>query len=219
MDSQTTQNGDQTNLIGMEITMGIIFVIMGKSATGKDTVFKRLIQSGLPLTTVVSYTTRPIRSGEQDGVEYHFVSEQQLNDWIAEDMIIERRAYNTVHGIWNYFTPKDGQLDPERADYLMILTLEGYEQLRRYYGAEHVVPLYIEIDDGIRLSRALNRELNQKHPRYTELCRRYLADEEDFCEENLTKLGIVKRYRNEDIDLCLREISATVRELVATAVK
>ena len=59
----------------LEDIMGKIYVLMGKSATGKDTVFKRLIgMKELALHTVVGYTTRPIRRGEADGKEYFFVS-------------------------------------------------------------------------------------------------------------------------------------------------
>ena len=91
---------------------------------------------------------------------------------------------NTVHGIWKYFTVDDGQIDLEQGDYLLIGTLETYEKIREYYGAEHLVPIYIEVEDGERLARALERERRQAVPKYKEMCRRFLADEEDFCEEN-----------------------------------
>ena len=59
--------------------MGKIFYIMGKSSTGKDTVFKRLQkEKSLGLSTIVSYTTRPIRAGEKDGETYHFIDEKKL---------------------------------------------------------------------------------------------------------------------------------------------
>ena len=59
--------------------MGKIFCLMGKSSTGKDTIYKRLLEDQeLGLQRIVPYTTRPIREGEQEGVEYHFVSEKTL---------------------------------------------------------------------------------------------------------------------------------------------
>ena len=69
-----------------------------------------------------------------------------------------------------------------------------------------MVPVYIEVPDGIRLLRAVKREENQKKPNYREVCRRYLADEKDFSEENLERLGITKRYQNTDMEMCLEEI-------------
>ena len=69
-----------------------------------------------------------------------------------------------------------------------------------------MVPVYIEVPDGIRLLRAVKREENQKKPNYREVCRRYLADEKDFSEENLERLGITKRYQNTDMEMCVEEI-------------
>ena len=73
---------------------------------------------------------------------------------------------------------------------LIIGTLESYEQIRNYFGKENIYPIYVEVDNGLRLQRALDREKSQETPQYTEMCRRYLADEEDFSEENLRRLGI-----------------------------
>ena len=190
--------------------MGRIYYLLGKSATGKDTLYKEILKRRPKLRTVTMYTTRPIREGEQDGVEYHFVDDKQLAELETDGKIVELRAYNTVHGIWKYFTVDDGQIDLEQGDYLLIGTLETYEKIREYYGAEHLVPIYIEVEDGERLARALERERRQAVPKYKEMCRRFLADEEDFCEENLKRLGIDKRYRNTDMETCLNEITGVM---------
>ena len=190
--------------------MGKIFYLMGKSSSGKDTLYQKVLERLPQIHRVVPYTTRPIREGEQDGVEYHFVDDKQLAELETDGKIVELRAYNTVHGIWKYFTVDDGQIDLEQGDYLLIGTLETYEKIREYYGAEHLVPIYIEVEDGERLARALERERRQAVPKYKEMCRRFLADEEDFCEENLKRLGIDKRYRNTDMETCLNEITGVM---------
>ena len=190
--------------------MGKIYCMMGKSSSGKDTLYQKVLERLPELHRVVPYTTRPIREGEQDGVEYHFVDEEKLARLEADGKIVELRAYNTVHGIWKYFTVDDGQIDLEHGDYLLIGTLETYEKIREYYGVTHVVPIYIEVEDGERLARALERERRQAVPKYKEMCRRFLADEEDFCEENLKRLGIDKRYRNTDMEPCLNEITGVI---------
>ena len=184
--------------------------MMGKSSSGKDTLYQKVLERLPQIHRVVPYTTRPIREGEQDGVEYHFVDDKQLAELETDGKIVELRAYNTVHGIWKYFTVDDGQIDLEQGDYLLIGTLETYEKIREYYGAEHLVPIYIEVEDGERLARALERERRQAVPKYKEMCRRFLADEEDFCEENLKRLGIDKRYRNTDMETCLNEITGVM---------
>lgn len=194
-----------------------LFVIMGKSATGKDTLYKEILRNdSLDLKEVISYTTRPIRDGEKEGVEYYFVSNDSLEELKAQDKIIEIRQYNTVHGPWNYFTVNDGQIDLDKYNSLIIGTLESYEQIRNYFGEDKVYPIYIEVDDGIRLQRALDREKIQETPGYAEMCRRYLADEEDFKEDNLGRLGINKRYPNNKLSDCINEIVNDIKQINKT---
>lgn len=190
--------------------MGKIYYIIGKSSSGKDTIFKELLARIPQLKRVVPYTTRPVREGEENGVEYFFTDEEQVQKLEQAGRIIELRAYDTACGVWKYFTADDGQIDLEAGNYLMIGTLEAYEKMIQYYGAEKIIPLYIEVEDGERLSRALARERRQAQPKYKELCRRFLADEEDFSEEKLGRLGIDRRFCNEDIEHCLGEITEVI---------
>ncbi|RKD32906.1 guanylate kinase [Lacrimispora algidixylanolytica] len=193
--------------------MAKIFYVMGKSASGKDTIYKNLTERQPQLKQVVLYTTRPIREGEKDGEEYYFTTGERLNELRVEGKIIEERTYQTALGPWSYFTVDDGQIDVKSDDtYLMIGTLESYEKTRNYYGVDLLIPLYIEVEDGKRLKRALEREFMQKDPKYAELCRRYLADEEDFNEERLRRCGIDRRFMNDNLEECLREILTVVVE-------
>ena len=192
--------------------MGRIFYVMGKSATGKDTIYKELLNRFPNLKTIVPYTTRPIREGEKDGVEYHFRTIPELEVLKASGKMIEVRVYQTIAGPWYYFTMDDGQFDLNGdQDCLMIGTLESYEKMLQYFGGNHLVPLYIEIPDGVRLKRATDREAAQKKPNFREVCRRYLADEDDFAEENLKRLGLEKRYENLDLERCLNDMGETIR--------
>lgn len=192
--------------------MGKIFIIMGKSSTGKDTVYKRLLSRGEELLKkVVLYTTRPIRKGESQGQEYYFVNEDKLKELKEKGKVIEHRSYDTIHGKWHYFTVDDGQITLDNQNYLMIGTLESYGHIREHFGIDKVIAIYLEVDDGLRLERALRREQKQENPKYAELCRRYLADEKDFSEENLTKYGIDKRYYNKDVNLCVNEVVKNIK--------
>lgn len=192
--------------------MGKIFYIMGKSASGKDTIFKRIRKKEKQLKTITLYTTRPIRENEKQGEEYFFVTEEKMDQLCKEGKVIEKRFYNTIHGIWYYFTVNDGQIDLDKNDYIMIGTLESYEKMKEYFGEDVMVPIYIEVEDGQRLSRALERERLQKEPKYEELCRRFLADAKDFSEENLKKAGISDRFFNENIEKCTEEIILCIHE-------
>ena len=188
--------------------MGKIVYLMGKSSSGKDTIFKRLLEDKkLGLRTIVPYTTRPIRSGEQNGVEYFFTDEEGFRRLKAQGKIIEERVYQTCYGLWRYFTLDDGQISWDGGNYIMIGTLEAYLKLKDYFGEDKVLPIMIELDDGIRLERALQRERNQKYPKYEEMCRRFLADSEDFAEEKIQAAGIRHRFQNDNLKRCLSEIT------------
>ena len=193
--------------------MGKIYCVMGKSSSGKDTVYKKLKEQYKEFRLIVPYTTRPIREGEKDGVEYYFVDPEQFRAMKEDGKVIESRSYNTKCGIWTYFTADDGQIDLSAADYLLIGTLVSYQALREYFGEEAIVPVYLEVEDGLRLARALERERRQEKPKYAEMCRRFLADEEDFSEENLIKSGITERCGNEDFTECLNKIQRYIEEI------
>ncbi|MCI7812424.1 MAG: guanylate kinase [Lachnospiraceae bacterium] len=194
--------------------MGKIFYMMGKSSSGKDTIFQEIFKRQTwDLRRIVLYTTRPARANEKNGVDYYFVNETVLDRMQHAGQVIELRAYQTVHGVWKYFTADEGQIDLKEYSYLAIGTLESYYKMRDYFGEERVVPIYIEVEDGERLSRALERERNQSEPKYEELCRRFLADSRDFSEENLKCAGIKKRFQNNGtLEACVEEILMYIGE-------
>ena len=192
--------------------MGKIFYIMGKSASGKDTFYRRLCaDEELGLKTVTLYTTRPMREGEREGAEYHFTDEEGAERLEREGRVIEQRAYHTACGLWRYLTVDDGQIHPEKENYLMIGTLESYQNMQKYFGKDTVVAIYIEVEDGERLFRALTRERKERRPRYAEMCRRFLADENDFSEEKLRLCGISRRFENTDAKACLERIKNYIK--------
>lgn len=193
--------------------MGKIFYVFGKSSSGKDTIYKNLMENRkLMLRPVVTYTTRPIRAGETQGVEYHFTDEAELSRMEEAGKVIELRAYETVHGIWKYFTADGGHVDLEHYNYAMIGVLNSFLAIRKYYGKDKVIPVYIEVEDGERLQRALDRERSQEKPRYAELCRRFLTDTADFAEEKLIEAGIERRFVNKDLQGCIEEITTYILE-------
>ena len=194
---------------------GKIFLLMGKSTSGKDTIYKNLITDGdLALKKVVPYTTRPMRDGETDGVQYFFRDEEGYLDLKGQGRIIEERTYYTHYGEWRYFTVDDGQIDlGNGSNYLVIGTLESYCSFRDYFGKDNVIPLLIDVEARIRLERAMKREEEQEHPKYDEMCRRFLADEEDFDEAKIKEAGVEKRFFNNGlIEDCIKEIREHILE-------
>lgn len=193
--------------------MGKIVCLMGKSSSGKDTIYKKLLaQNEVVLRAIVPYTTRPIRAGEREGVEYHFTDEAGFQELCSRGTVIEDRTYHTCLGMWRYFTVADDAVDLLHNDYVMIGTLEAYTKMQRFYGEEKVLAVMIDLDDGERLQRALDRERAQGDPKYEEMCRRFLADAEDFAEEKLKGAGIDRTFHNDKVDRCLNEILIYLQE-------
>lgn len=195
--------------------MGKLFYLIGPSASGKDSLAKALAgRFADTLKPVRMTTTRPLRSGEADGEEYRFVTPEQFSELERSGKVIEFRLYHTIYGPWIYATVDDGHLDLETSSYLVTGTLESYTKTRDYFGADKVVPLYIEVDKGVRLARALARERRQAEPKYAEMCRRFLADEQDFSDEKIAACAFPRVYRNDDFGECLRELEDAIgREL------
>lgn len=191
---------------------------MGKSASGKDTLYRSLMRDQtLDLKKVVMYTTRPPRDREEDGREYYFTSEPMFRAMEKAGKVIESREYQTVYGAWYYYTADDGQIDLSANNYLVIGTPESFAALRAFYGRGRVVPVLIEVDDGERLLRAVQREQKQREPHYEEACRRFLADQADFSEEALRRAGIRRqdRFPNRNLKQCEEIVSRYIRQAIS----
>lgn len=187
--------------------MGKMVYLMGKSSTGKDTLYKQLLEKEqLALQKIVPYTTRPVRDGEIQGEEYYFTDEHGYMALEAQGKVIESRTYHTYHGLWRYFMVDDGRIDLSSHNYIIIGTPEGFVKTAEYFGRDRLIPILLTVDDGLRLERALERERKQEDPRYQELCRRFLADEEDFSDKKLEEAGITLKFSNENLVKCLGEV-------------
>ena len=189
--------------------MNRVFCLVGKSCSGKDTLYARILDRCPELVPVIPCTTRPRRTGEVDGQNYRFVSEDQLRRYEAEGLVVEKRAYHTTQGLWTYFTLRF-QLDRDR---VLITTLEGARALMDCYGSEHVQVVCLHTDDRTRLLRCIDREGRQERPDYDEVCRRFLADQADFSRERLALLpGLRSIDANRPPEDCLAQFLALYRE-------
>lgn len=197
----------------------MIFYLIGKSSTGKDSILNALLEDGtLGLKKIVQYATRPIRDGEAEGREYHFITLEKSAELEDAGLVIESRTYNTVYGIWKYMMVDDGRIVPGER-YAAVGTIESYAKVRDYFGTDKVFPIYIDVETGERLQRALDRERTHDNPKYAEMCRRFLADEADFTDERLEAAGlknpdgsIVHCVENNDFSVCLSRVKALIRE-------
>ena len=156
-----------------------ILVLVGCSASGKDTVMNWLVRE-FEVKPVISYTTRPIRDCEQDGREYHFVTEEEFERMKNNGEFVETRAYNTVNGNWYYGLPKNGIDLEDDNNYITILDFDGLLELeiwlRSIGQVDKLTSIYIDATEQNRLIRSLNREQNMTKRQVEEVIRRYYND-------------------------------------------
>lgn len=193
--------------------MSKIFCIVGKSGSGKDTIYKQILSCDYPdLTPIITYTTRPKRINEKNGIDYNFVLPNQLNEFEKNNQILEKRQYSTVDGIWSYFTLKFELLCGK--NYILITTIEGAVSIMQYYGEDIVHIIYLYLDDDTRLKRCLQRESKQINPNYDEVYRRFNSDKLDFSENKINKLKHIHKINtNNDINDCIKKWDTIYYEL------
>ena len=188
--------------------MNRVFCLVGKSCSGKDTLYAHILERYPELVPVIPCTTRPRRPGEVEGQTYHFVTEERLRQYEEEGQVVEKREYHTTQGPWTYFTLRFA-LDTDR---LLITTLEGARALMDCYGPGHVRVVYLHVDDRTRLLRYIDRESRQARPDYAEVCRRFLADQTDFSEEQLAQFPRLHRIdTGAEMEECLARWDALYR--------
>lgn len=136
----------------------MLTIIIGKSASGKDTIQRELIES-YNIQNIITTTTRPIREGEQDGKDYCFISTKMFEKAIEDNMFLEYRVYNTSvgnkHDLWYYGTPK--QKLAIGKNYCIITDVQGAKANIDYYGKENCFVVFVHTTDKIRTNRAMQR--------------------------------------------------------------
>ena len=169
-----------------------IFAVMGKASTGKDTLTKMLSET-LELPIALSFTTRPMRVGEKQGVEYNFISDDDFWDLHGCDLLAEYTSYEVASGeTWHYGLTKE---ELEKAEYvLVIVNPDGFRQLTEIYG-DKVCSILIDAPADVRIKRYLDRDTVTEE-KAEECCRRFLADNKDFKDistnHHITNVGDLK---------------------------
>ena len=156
--------------------MSKFILLLGKGGTGKDTI-KARVQEAMPeLKSLPMWTSRTKRACEEQDVQYHFVTYEEMNQANKDGKLLEYREYKTVKGIRAYGTeyPKDD------ATYILTVAIEQYNNLRTKIPAKDIITIYLYVDDYTRIQRALSREKECEYPNYTEVCRRFVADNNEY---------------------------------------
>ncbi len=193
--------------------MGLIFAICGRSATGKDTIFQRVMEKLPELKPLITYTTRPMRSGEEDGVQYHFITDEDLIDFYERGLVIEDRAYKRIDDIVHYCTIKDEQFDEGGSDLCVVCALDQCTEYIEKFGKKVVKPIYLSVGEYDMLRRAIDREYRGKNPNYREVCRRFLAESDCYTDKSICAAGItdVNTFRNDVLANTVNDITGYIR--------
>lgn len=188
-----------------------ILALFGKSGSGKDTIQQILLQEDKRKASftmgdtifhkIISCTTRPMREGEKQGIDYAFITEKQFTQLIYDELFIEALNFNN----WFYGTLITA-LDPSKIN-IGIFTPAGINNLYDTADAYNlqILPIYIFAAAKTRMYRSLRRET---YPDIGEICRRYPADEKDFADilydhliiyndiEPIKEINVVKTISN-----------------------
>ena len=148
-----------------------IIALFGPSGSGKDTLAKYLVSNiSADIHEIVSCTTRPMRDYEQDGIDYHFLTNEQFTEKVLNGSMLEATSFRN----WFYGTPIE-TLNENKIN-VGVFNIQGIDCLLKDDRLD-VYPIYIACEDKLRLQRSLNRETN---PNCEEICRRFLTDIKDF---------------------------------------
>lgn len=142
---------------------------MGKTASGKSTL-QKMLEDSLGFSKVVTYTTRPPREGEINGVDYHFVTLKKFEDMVDDQKFIEWAKFNG----WYYGTGKQSFNDDE--DYVIVLSPSGYRNMKHKLNGGSV-GIYLDVSEEKR-----RRRLQARGDSEEEVERRIKADDRDFME-------------------------------------
>ena len=142
-----------------------MIVLVGESASGKSSIEKFLVNN-YEYKKVVSYTTRPPRDGEIDGVDYHFIDTEKFLRLKAEGFFAETAMYRE----WYYGTAKEDCTD----DKIAVLTPHGLRQVSKI-DSINATSFYINVPRRDRLIKILQRGDNIE-----EAYRRSLSDVGQF---------------------------------------
>lgn len=141
-----------------------MIVLIGESASGKSTIEKELVKKGY--NKITSYTTRPIRKNEKDGIDYHYISVEEFKDKLSNGFFAE----NTIYNDWYYGIAKQDCVD----DAVAVVEPHGFRQLKKLKEL-NIISFYIHVDERERLIRMVRRGDN-----LLEVFRRIFSDQGVF---------------------------------------
>ena len=174
----------------------MVVILVGRSGSGKSTVSKELEKIGYE--RIVTYTTRPPREGEIDGVDYHFISRDKFVQNLYKFM--EYKEYETAEGSWMYGSMTDDYTTGDGRK-VIVLDPSGVSQAKLHYWMIKPFVVFLDTNQIDCIIRTIERGDPKRNKE--EWIRRIKADEIDFndfrSQRRMYDLHIDKIYPPEKI--------------------
>lgn len=170
------------------------------TCAGKSSALKELV-SKFGYNPIITYTTRPIRSEEIEGVDYHFLAPEAFDILEESDFFAETTSYNVAYGeIWKYGTSVQS-LKEAPSDAVIVLNPYGLQKVISLLGKENVCVCYITVNKETIVQRSANRGDDKE-----ESARRYEADQKDFEDVSAYADIFIPNNLEEDFDKLVSDI-------------
>lgn len=158
-----------------------LILLIGCMASGKDTILKEMIDEGYA-EPVISYTSRPMRKGEKDGIEYHFVSAEEMLKMKENNEFIEFKCYKVSNNEkWYYGVNKNSLEKGLSKNYILIVDITGMRQIKEYFKDDknmEITTIFLDVDKETRRKRAIRRD-DMTLEKVKEIERRLKADDKE----------------------------------------
>ena len=158
-----------------------LILLIGCMASGKDTILKEMINEGYA-EPVISHTSRPMRKGEKDGIEYHFVSTEEMLKMKENNEFIEFKSYKAANNEkWYYGVNKNSLEKGLSKNYILIVDITGMRQIKEYFKDDknmEITTIFLDVDKETRRKRAIRRD-DMTLEKVKEIERRLKADDKE----------------------------------------
>ena len=183
----------------------MIFVVVGKSGVGKDTIINNYLKKNDNITKVTQYTTRPMRLNEVNGKEYNFISDEEFDMLLSKNKFCCVEKYQVANGVtWKYAVKID---DLKKYDNcILTCNPKSIVKLNLLFNWCELTVIEIKAELIKRVERYLKRD-NYTMENVNELVRRFIKDEEDF----INVMPKVKIENNDNIEDALKQFDKTIR--------
>ena len=177
-----------------------IIALIGEAGSGKDRTMQEILKTNSTLHEIISYTTRPMRQGEVEGVNYYYYTDKEFENKISNNEMLESTIFNNQY----YGTSYDSlKLDKPN---IGVFNPAGIYSMSKFSNIELTV-FRITCSDKTRLLRQLNRETN---PDVDEIIRRYGTDKKDFSNLKFNYIEI-RNENEEDLELAVKTILSEIK--------